>query len=402
MDRRYRQRFNEAFTDELYRGYRERLSRLSGREPGFRLAETPVFLPPELVMSMTEAADAIIAEVRDPAMIARSEKAIPDAYRAPGRDHLPSFATIDFAIVRGADGTLEPKLIELQGFPSLFMFEVFQRDAWVETIAAIPGLDRDWSCWFSGLDRESFIDLARETIVGPHDPQDVCLIDIEPSTQKTNCDFSSTTRLLGVPEADVLQLELRGRQLFRRDENGRSRRILRIYNRVIADELVRRNAALPFDFREELDVEWVAHPDWYWIWSKYTLPFLEHPSVPESILLSDLDVAPDDLETAWVLKPLFSFAGVGVNVEPTVADLNGVPDDQKGLWCIQRKVEYAGVLEAADGGSVKAEVRMMYLRPRGTERMVLAENLVRLARGKMLGVDYNKDFTWVGSSIGLH
>ena len=67
----------------------------------------------------------------------------------------------------------------------------------------------------------------------------------------------------------------------------------------------------------------------------------------------------------------------------------------------QEKIEYAPALEAADGGGVKVEIRMMFLRPDAETKPKLAQNLVRLSRGKMLGVDFNKDFTWVGSSVAF-
>jgi hypothetical protein len=168
----------------------------------------------------------------------------------------------------------------------------------------------------------------------------------------------------------------------------------------VFDELIAKGIETPFDYRDELDVEWVPHPNWYWVWSKYSLPFLRHPAVPVATVLSDLASVPHDLER-YVLKPLFSFAGGGVNVEPTAADLAAVPEHDRGAWCLQEKIEYAPALRAADGGGVKVEIRMMFFRPDGEDRLTLAQNLVRLSRGKMLGVDFNKDFSWVGSSVGL-
>ena len=56
----------------------------------------------------------------------------------------------------------------------------------------------------------------------------------------------------------------------------------------------------------------------------------------------------------YVLKPLFSFAGAGVNVAPSRADVAAIPAEQRGAWCLQEKIEYAPVLAAADGGRVKS------------------------------------------------
>jgi len=260
----------------------------------------------------------------------------------------------------------------------------------------MEGFDGDWSCWFSGYERDSFLELARRTIVGDHDPAEVILMDIDPPRQKTYPDFAATKLLFNVDAIDPTHLVKRGNRLFRADGTP----VRRIYNRVVFDELLKKGLELPFDYRDALDVEWAPHPNWYWVWSKYSLPFLDHPSVPRATFVSDLDGVPDDFESRYVLKPLFSFAGGGVNVEPTRADLDAIPEDERHAWCIQEKIEYEPALKAPDGG-VKVEIRMMFLRPDDEAKPILSQNLVRLSRGKMLGVDFNKQFTWVGSSVAL-
>jgi len=221
------------------------------------------------------------------------------------------------------------------------------------------------------------------------------LMDIDPPRQKTYPDFAATKLLFGVDAIDPRELTRRGKKLYRGGSEVR-----RIYNRVVFDELISKGIELPFDYRDELDVEWAPHPNWYWVWSKYSLPFLRHPSVPRATFVSELERIPDDL-SRYVLKPLFSFAGGGVNIEPTRADLDAIPEADRHAWCLQEKIEYEPALQAADGGGVKVELRMMFLRPDGEQKPILAQNLVRLSRGKMLGVDFNKDFTWVGSSVAL-
>jgi hypothetical protein len=221
------------------------------------------------------------------------------------------------------------------------------------------------------------------------------LLDIDPPKQKTYPDFAATKLLFGVDAVDPRELGRRGNQLWRGGT-----RVRRIYNRIVFDELIAKKIELPFDYRDALDVEWAPHPNWYWVWSKYSLPFLDHPSVPRATFVSDLDRIPDDL-SRYVLKPLFSFAGGGVNVEPSRADVEAIPESERHAWCLQEKIEYAPALLAADGGGVKVEIRMMFLRPDGEAKPVLAQNLVRLSRGKMLGVDFNKEFTWVGSSVAF-
>ena len=396
MDAEFRRLFNAQFTPELYDWYRAELARRLDCTFEFRLAESPLFLSDDFKQRAADSANAILEQLSEPSLIERMKAAIPERWNTPGMDHLPNLAQVDFAVVRREDGTLVPKLIELQGFPSLTSLQVMQRDVWKDALAKLDGLDLAWSCWFSGYDREAFLDLARRTIVGKQDPAEVILMDLDPPRQKTFPDFAATKLLFGVDAVDPTTLVKRGRQLFRADGTP----VRRIYNRVVFDELIVKGIELPFDYRNELDVEWAPHPNWYWTWSKYSLPFLRHESVPRATFLSELDRVPDDL-SGYVLKPLFSFAGAGVNVEPTKADVEAIPEQDRGAWCLQEKIEYEPALMAVDGGGVKIEIRMMFLRPDDEPKLILAQNLVRLSRGKMLGVDFNKQFTWVGSSVAL-
>lgn len=394
MDPRYRDLFNRQFTQELYESYQADLARRLNCKFEFRLAETPIFLPDDFKARIVKSGKEIIAQLSDPNRIARMQRAIPARWNVPGMDRLPNFAQVDFAVVE-ENGQYVPKLIELQGFPSLTALQVVQRDAFVDMLAKMDGLDYEWSCWFSGLDRGAFVDLTRRTIAADHDPKEVVLLDIDPPAQKTSPDFHATKELFDVDSVDPRELTKRGRKLYRGDVQ-----IKRIYNRVVFDELIRKDVQTPFDYREELDVEWSPHPNWYWVWSKYSLPFLDHPAVPKATFVSELREVPKDLGN-YVLKPLFSFAGGGVNVEPTADDVARIPANERDQWCVQEKIEYAPALKAADGGGVKIEIRMMFLRPDDEREPILAQNLVRLSRGKLLGVAFNKEFTWVGSTIAF-
>ncbi len=394
MDPRFRALFNAQITPELYDSYQRDLSARLNSRIAFRLAETPLFLPDDFKNDLVTSAREIVAQLSDPGRLARMKCAIPPEWDTPGMDSSPSFTQVDFAVVRENDRYV-PKLIELQGFPSLTGLQVVQRDAWRDALAKMNGLDAEWSCWFSGLDRAAFLELARRTILGTHDPSEVVLLDIDPLTQKTYCDFAATKLLFGVDAVDPRELIRRGNKLYRNNKH-----IKRIYNRIVFDELIQKHIEMPFDYRDELDVEWASHPNWYWTWSKYSLPFLDHRAVPKATFVSDLREIPERLSERYVLKPLFSFAGGGVNVEPGVADIDRIPDAERGNWCVQEKIEYAPALQAPDGG-VKVEIRMMFLRPDDAAEPVLAQNLVRLSRGKMLGVDFNRDFSWVGSSLAL-
>jgi hypothetical protein len=395
MDPHFRALYNAQFTQERYAWFQRELAQRLNCTFEFRLAETPLFLSDDFKSQAVKAANEIIAQLSEPARLVKMKRAIPPQWNVPAMDALPNITQVDLAIVDD-NGRFVPKLIELQGFPSLTALQVVKRDVYTDMMHSMPGLDRWWSCWFSGLDRDGFLDLARRTIVGKQDPREVILMDIDPPSQKTYPDFAATKLLFDVDAVDPTTLVKRGKKLFRADGTP----VRRIYNRIVFDELIIKKIQLPFDYREELDVEWVPHPNWYWTWSKFSLPFLNHPTVPKATFVSDLDRVPDDL-SRYVLKPLFSFAGAGVNVDPTPADIAAIPENERNAWCIQEKIEYAPAIQAADGGSVKAEVRMMFFRPDDEPKPILGQNLARLSRGKLLGVDFNKAFTWVGSSVAL-
>jgi len=386
-----RHSYNQAFTQKKYEDYHRRLEEQAGCEIHFRLCESPVFLPPELRDRMVQAATEIWDELSKPANLRRSLEAVPRSLDVPGCSELPTFAQADFAITRDApDGPLVPKLIELQAFASLYAFQLFQSN----DLAGITPGGEDLGFLLSGLDEVGYAREVGEAILGGFPPENVVLMDIDPPSQKTYVDFAFTERLWGVRPVSVMDIEKRGRELwYRRD--GKPTRILRIYNRLIFDELEAKGISIPIDFREPLDVEWAGHPNWYFRWSKHSLPALRHPSAPEARLLSDFERWPEDLEN-WVYKPLFSFAGSGVKVDVTARDLDAIPPDERRHALLMRKVSYAPVIETADGNASRVEVRIMFVWKDG--RPLPVTTLARLSQGKMMGVAFNKDRTWVGSS----
>jgi hypothetical protein len=384
-----RQRYNEAFTRDAYESYQERLAAECGFPILFRLAETPVFLPPALRDEMVQAAGEIWAELSTPENLRRSEAAVPPEWDVPGSGELPLFAQADFAVVREG-GRLAPKLIELQAFPSLYGFQVFQSR--LQRELAPGGDELGWT--LSGLDAEGYVREVGRAILGDVPPENVVLLDLDPPHQKTAVDFACTEKLWGVRAVDVFAVERRGRELWY-DRGGTPTRILRFYNRLIFDEIVEKGIGLPFDLRQPLDVEWAGHPNWYYRWSKHSLPMLRHPTVPEAHFLSDLESAPADLEN-WVLKPLFSFAGAGVKVDVTPEDLAAVAPEHRAHTLLMRKVEYAPAIETTDGAPSKVEVRVMFVWRGG--KPLAVTTLARLSQGKMMGVAFNKDRTWVGSA----
>ncbi|MEY2526111.1 MAG: hypothetical protein QOE73_882, partial [Verrucomicrobiota bacterium] len=360
----------------------------------FRTSETPIFLTSEFTDEVTRAANAIVDLVRTPEFVRHSQSAIPQGLEVPRESAHPNFLVVDFGIC--AEGErLVPRLIELQAFPSLFGFQLLVLHCLRKAYPAIP---RDWTSSFGGIKDDAYIDLLRRTIVADANPENVVLLEIEPEKQKTRIDFAATETLLGIRPVCLTKIRKRGRQLFY-DRDGREVRVERIYNRVIFDELIRRpDLNLPFRFQDDLDVAWVGHPNWYFRISKHSLPFLktEHTS---PAFFADQFPADDKIDN-YVLKPLYSFAGLGVEMEPTRAKLAALSNPHE--WILQRKVTYAEFVPTPDGPKSKAEIRMMFVWPEEDKEPRLANNLVRMSQGKMMGVDFNKDKTWVGSSIALH
>ena len=241
--------------------------------------------------------------------------------------------------------------------------------------------------------------LLRRTLLGDHDPEHVVLLDLWPEKQKTWPDFHATTHWWGIDPVCPTELKRDGKRFFR-VKDGRTIPVKRFYHRVVLDELEKSGREIPFRFDEELDVEWVPHPEWWFLWAKRAMVDLDHPAVPKTTLLADVTTPPDDLER-YVLKPLYSFAGAGVNVDPTAADLAAIPEDQRPHWILQEKLTYADAFRTREGDGVKVELRMMFVRPDDEPELTLLMNLVRLSRGKMMGVDFNKNMAWTGSSVGI-
>ncbi len=399
MEPTFRRAFNAAFGPSIYADILGRLERRLGCSIPFRVAETPLFLPGRLRENLERSATEIVQQISRPALIEQMKRAIPAHLDVPGMDALPNCAQVDFAIVRGPDGELEGKVVELQAFPSLYALMLVQTEIMAEVLAGMPGLDRRWSCCFGGRSRDDVVAQLRRAILAGEPEESVVLLDLAPEQQKTYPDFVATKLLVGVDAVCPTALVRERNRLFRRVD-GRLVPVRRLYNRVVFDELESKRVELPFRYDEPLDVTWCSHPNWYWTWSKYTLPYLDHPAVPRARTLSALDGVPPDLER-YVLKPLFSFAGSGVKVDVTPEHIAAIPEGERSRWLLQEKIAYEPALLMPDGTGVKAEVRMMFLRAPDEPELSLALNLVRLSRGKMLGVDQNRDLTWVGGTVGI-
>jgi hypothetical protein len=396
----YRDHFNTHFTPAKYNDLVARLTQLTRTPIEFRVAETPCFFSRELINELAETGITLTNQLLDsPAYLQASDQTIPDQYRVANENPQPNFMTVDFGLVRNPDGTLSPKLVELQAFPSIFGYQDILSRQYIETY----NLESNLTWHLDGLNEKTYWQLLHQVVIGDHEPENVVLLEIDPSHQKTLPDFHVYEDKLHIATVDIANLRKQGNRLFYQ-RAGREIPIHRIYNRAIVDELQRKNIQLPFDYRDPLDVEWAGHPNWYFRISKFSLPYLNHSSVPKAVFLDDwfagrnTEALPPQRQNL-LLKPLYSFAGKGIQFAPTDEDLNAIPQRDRHLYLLQERVTFEPTIKTPHGPT-QAEIRIMYLWPDGAAlRPVIA--LVRLGRGLMMGVDHNRDKQWVGSSAAL-
>lgn len=389
-----RQRFNAHWTPELYREFLQTLEQKTGAATGFRCSETPLFLPKPLLDKMVRYGRELYEQLAaNPDYQRASDAAIPAQFNVPNEAAHPLFVQADFGLVRDADGNLEPKLVEIQGFPSIYGLQLAMAQAYCQVYRLNESLDPNLTPFLDGLDERGYIELLTRAILNGHAPEEVVLLEIKPYEQKTLPDFLATQKMLGFKIACITEIRKQGRKLY-----FEGAEIKRIYNRVIVDELVRKDIQAGFKLTDDLDVEWAGHPNWFFRLSKFSLPWFRHVSVPETWFLSDLKQLPENLDD-YVLKPLYSFAGLGVKIGPTKEDIGAIPPDQRGDFILQRKMDFVATIDTPSG-LTKAEIRIMYVRDGGELKALIT--VIRTGRGKMMGVDFNKNLDWVGASAGFY
>ena len=386
-----RKKFNSEFTQEKYEAFLNDLNTSLKYPVDFRISETPLFLSDDLNKKILTACDELCKQVTNVEFKLLMKDAVPSHLNIPGETDHPEFFVFDFAVCQNnSTGEFYPKLIELQGFPTLYAYQYF----FERKIRDHFNIPENFTTYFNSITPDKYVEMLRNVIVAEADPANVILLEIEPEKQKTRIDFAATEKLLGVREVCISDVVEHGKALFYK-WNGIEIPIERIYNRVIFDELSRTEKNFNFDLNEELNVTWVPHPNWFYKISKYSLPVLKGEFVPKCFYLRDLSTYPDDLQN-YVLKPLFSFAGLGVKIDVTKQMLVEIKDPEN--YILQEKVEYALLIETPDEYA-KVEIRMMYFYDK---EPILVNNLVRQSKGKMMGVDFNKNKTWVGGSVALH
>ncbi|KQR94520.1 hypothetical protein ASG01_01155 [Chryseobacterium sp. Leaf180] len=387
MIKKYRDEFNVQFSQEKYALMKSKLKEKSGSEPGFRLSESPIFLSQEFKKKLTDASDSIIDQIKnipDELLL----KSIPENCFVPNDSKHAHFFTIDFGICKSVNGEIEPRLIELQAFPSLYAFQNVYEETFCDVYPFLTEIKND-------ISPQEYQNHLSELIIGDENPENVILLEIYPEKQKTAIDFALTEKLLGIKTVCLTKVIKEGKKLFY-ENDGRKIDIRRIYNRVIFDELDKiPNLKTEFDFKDEVDVKWITHPNWFFKISKYLLPLLKHSFVPKSYFLNEF---PEDenLEN-FVLKPLFSFAGSGVDLHPTLEKTKAIQDPEN--FILQKKVRYEPVFKDINGEFSMAEIRLLYIWKENDERPILLQNLARMTKAAMVNVDFNKkDAIWIGSS----
>lgn len=395
MIKEVRKKFNESFSVEKYHHLMTEIRDEFPEMLDFRIAETPVFVPQELKIKLLLACNDIIETLLKPDFKQKTERAIPPNQFVPNEDSHPNFLAIDFAICKDDKGELTPQLIELQGFPSLFGYQAYLGKKYRKFFYD----PQNFSQYFNRLNEETYFEEFRKTVIGNENPENVILLEIFPEKQKTRLDFALTKQIWGIEPVCYTKIIKEGRNIYY-EKDGRKIQIKRIYNRLIFDDLLQNFPDLETEFKmtDDVDVTWVTHPNWFFRISKFTLPLLKSQFVPESHFLSDLKEYPTDLEN-YVLKPLFSFAGSGVKLHISREDLDAISDKEN--YLIQKKVSYEPIIEDTEGNLIKTEIRMLFLWEENAIRPKLVTNLARLSRGEMIGVNFNKNFDWVGGSCAF-
>jgi hypothetical protein len=422
---KFRDNFNAHYRPENYHSLLRRLDERAGTKVEFRVAETPVFLPLALMEEMASAGIRLTRRLLAwPEYMDEARRSIPAGFLVAGQPDFkgssevshPNFLTADFALVQDGPTKLVPRLVEIQAFPSVYAYQ----EMLTEEYRQIFGLSNSLGVFLGGIDKHRFWTLFRQTVLGHHAAENVVLTEIDPQHQKTLPDFLLTARHLGISVVDIASLVPIGKKLHYRNAASKLIPIHRIYNRAIADEMISRSVKLPFDLTSSWEVEWAGHPNWYFLISKYSVPWLSSAGetvVPPAVFLDDFlrGEGFDRLEALGVklpgsrsgetvyedllLKPLFSFAGKGIQFAPTRAELEAIPESERRNYLLQQRMHFVPTIRTPHG-LTQAEVRILYLWPDGGELTPVLP-LVRLGRGKMMGVDHNRNQEWVGASAAF-
>lgn len=391
MIAKIRQEINQQISSDKYNQIKSYFDGFSPYSTGFRISETPIFLARSFGKKISQAGEEIISQICNGQLL--NDDAIPHHLRVPNDQKHFHFLAIDFGICENSQGEIEPQLIELQAFPSLFFYqkelaEQFEKHYQIpEGFGVLPD---------QKFDKNAFVQRMKKVILDKEKPENVVLLEIQPQKQKTAIDFALTKRSLGIDPICLSEVKKEANELYY-IHNGVQTPIYRIYNRVIFDELIHQKSINPrFDLTDEIDADWVTHPNHFFRISKYLLPQLKSEFIPKAYFAHQFPSS-ENLED-YVLKPLFSFAGKGVIIHPKPSDIKAL--DQAENYILQQKVNYSPLFRDPKGGAAKAEIRMLYTWLPGEEKPQASINLVRMTKSEKVNVDHlGKEQIWTGSSI---
>ena len=386
-----RQTFNQNFTQEVYQKYLACFESQFPNALDFRIAETPIFIDKHFTQKMLDTGEAINKVIQSSSFQKMTEPALKNIPHFPKESPLPKCLIMDFAIAINEQNEIVPALIELQGFPSLFAFEILQ----YKCLQNSYSLPEGYSPFLNDYDERKYLQHLKSILTTPH--QHTVLLDIHPHQQKTKIDFYCTEQYFGIPIVCITEIFTEGKTLYYK-KNNKKIKIDRIYNRIVLDELIHQTKEIQEKgalLQNNLDIEWVTHPHHFFRISKYLLPFLKHTYIPQSLFADTVDVKSIAVEK-FILKPLYSFAGKGVIIDIQISDLEKLQNPSQ--WILQEKVAYANII-ATPTEKAKAEIRLFYFWNEEKQKYVATMNLARLSKGKMIGVDYNKNKDWVGGSL---
>ncbi|TAH12262.1 MAG: hypothetical protein EAZ14_06120, partial [Runella slithyformis] len=180
--------YNAAFSEDQYQDFIQSIHADWPNQLDFRVAETPVFVPKVLGSQLVEACESFIDVMVSPFFKEKTRNAIPPAQYVPNENAHSSFLAIDFAICKDENGELNPQLIELQGFPSIFGFQSYISEQF-RKFFPIP---ENVSNYFGVANQTEYIEVLKKVIVGNENPENVILLEIYPEQQKTRVDFAVT------------------------------------------------------------------------------------------------------------------------------------------------------------------------------------------------------------------
>lgn len=391
-----RAKFNEGFQQEYYENLLGELERTFGEASAFRISESPVFISKAFKKKLLEACDSILQQLDKMDFEEIRQRFTPKNLQSPSPLGKTHFLGIDFGLCDDGKGGIMPQLIELQAFPSLFYYQPFIGQAYLNNYPNLSA--KGFHYFFSGLEPDTYYEELKKVILGKREVENVILLELFPEKQKTRIDFWATRKALGIEVVCLTKVIKEGKDLYYM-KDGRKVPIHRIYNRIIFDELHRiENLETQFNLFDDVNVEWVTHPDWFFIVSKCIMPMLKHECIPECYYLHDI---PPDLNLEeFVLKPLFSFAGRGIELHPTLEKIEQIED--KHNYLLQRKVNYVPLIKTNTDKNSKVELRMLYVWNEDEKHLKPVINLTRMGKGELINVSHlASEDTWIGSSISF-